>query len=79
MGWYDVATLWDGSKNKYKVPSTSKERVENTGNNVDVENGHTYGHAYNTYDGHTDGHVDARTWSDVVSRGTIRRRNTQLS
>ena len=77
MGWDDVATLWDDQDDKNKVSSTSKERVENTGNNVDVENGHTYGHAYNTYDGHTDGHVDARTWSDVVSRGAIKGRNKQ--
>ena len=66
MGWYDVATLWDGSKNKYKVPSTSKERVDDMLNNVDVDDGHTDRHAY------------ACTWSDVVRRGTIRGSNVQL-
>ena len=32
----DVATLWDDSNDKYKTSSTSKERVEDTGNNLDV-------------------------------------------
>ena len=67
MGWVYLATLWDNSNYKYKMSSTSKERVEDTVNNVDVD------------DRHIDGHADTRTWSDVVSRGTIRRRNTQLS
>ena len=39
--------------------------VEDMGNNVDVD------------DRHTDGHADSRTWSDTVSRGTIRKRNVQ--
>ena len=37
--------------------------VEDMGNNVDVDDGHTYGHA------------DTRTWSDEDIRGTIGGRN----
>ena len=65
MGWDDVPTLWDESDDKGKVSSTSKERVEDTGNNVDV------------CDGHTDMHADARNWSGVVIRGTIGGSNVQ--
>ena len=39
--------------------------VEDTVNNVDVDDGHTYCHA------------DTHTWSDIVSRGMIRGRNMQ--
>ena len=35
------------------------------GNNVDMD------------DGHIDGHADTRTWSDVISRGTIVGRKVQ--
>ena len=66
MGWDDVVTLWGDSNVKDKVSSTFKARVEDTGNNVDVD------------DGHTDGHVDTCTWSDVVSRCMTRGRNMQL-
>ena len=45
--------------------------IEDTLNNVDVDDGHTDGHADNVDDGHTDGHADTRTCSDVVSRGMI--------
>ena len=31
--------------------------VEDTGNIVDVDYGHTYGHAGNIYHGHIDGHA----------------------
>ena len=65
MGWDDVATLWDNSNDKDKVPSTSTERVEDTGNNVDVD------------DGNTNAHADSHTWFFVVIRGTIRGRNVQ--
>ena len=40
--------------------------VEDTGNNVDVD------------DGHTDGHEDTSTWFDIVSRGAIGGSNVQL-
>ena len=63
MGWDNVEMLWDDSDDKYKVSSTYKERVEDTVNNLDVEDGHTYGHSY------------ARTWFYVVRRGTIGVRN----
>ena len=45
MGWGDVEMLWDDSNDKEKESSTSKERVEDTGNNVDVNDRHTYTHA----------------------------------
>ena len=51
--------------------------VEDMGNNVDVDDGHTYGHTVNVDDGHTDGNVDARTWYDVFRRGTTKGRNVQ--
>ena len=66
MGWDDVSTLQDESDDKYKVSSTSKERVEGTGNNVDVDDGRMYSH------------VGTRTWSEVFKRGTIRVNNLQL-
>ena len=65
MGWDNVAMLWDESNDKDKVSWTSKERVEDKGNIIDV------------YDGHTDGHTYTRIWSDVVSRGTIRESKVQ--
>ena len=65
MGWDDVATLWGDSNDKDKVSSPTKEPVEDTGNNVDVN------------DGHTDRHADTYNWSDVFSRGKIGRRNVQ--
>ena len=77
MGWDDVATLWDNSNDKDKVSSTSKEHVKDMRNNVDVENGHIDRHAGNVDHGHTDGHTDTRTWSDLVSRCTIRGRKMQ--
>ena len=40
--------------------------VEDTVNNVDVN------------DVHTDGHVDTHTWSDIVSRARIGGMNVQL-
>ena len=40
--------------------------VEDTVNSVDVD------------DGHTDGHADTCTWSNVVRRGAIGGRNVQL-
>ena len=55
MGWDDVATQWYNSNDKDKVQSTSKERVEDKGNNVDVDDGHTYGHTYTC------------TWSDIYA------------
>ena len=66
MGWYDVSTLWEDSDNKEKVSSISKECVEDTGNNVDVD------------DRHIDGHVDTHIWYDIVRRGTIEVRNVKL-
>ena len=42
-----------------------KSSVEDTGNNIDVD------------DENTDGHVDTRTCSNVVRRGTIGGRNVQ--
>ena len=78
MGWDDVATLWDNSNDKDKVPSTSTERVEDTGNNLDVDERHTDRHADNVDHGHTEGHADTCTWSDVVSRGNIGGRNVPL-
>ena len=65
MGWDDVSTLCDNSNDKDKVSSTSKERVKDTVNNLDLD------------DGHTDVYVDTRTCSDVVSIGMIRGRNVQ--
>ena len=65
MEWDDVATLWDNSNDKDKVSSTSKERVEDTGNNVDVD------------DKHTDRHAETHTWYDVAIRGTIKGRSMQ--
>ena len=59
MGWDDVETLCDNSNDKDKVSSTSKERVKDTVNNLDLD------------DGHIDGYADTRTCSDVVSRGMI--------
>ena len=53
------------------------EDVEDTGNNVDVDDGHTDGHVDNVDDGHTDGHIDTCTWSDVLRRSTIGGRNVQ--
>ena len=65
MGWDDVATLWDDSNDKDNISSTSKEPVEDTVNNIDVD------------DRHPDGHSDTRTWYDLFRRGTIRGRNMQ--
>ena len=45
--------------------SMKKSSVEDTGNNIDVD------------DENTDGHVDTRTCSNVVRRGTIGGRNVQ--
>ena len=47
------------------MSSTSKECVEDTGNNVDVD------------DGQTDRYADILTWYDVVNRGTIGGKNVQ--
>ena len=47
------------------MSSKSKELVEDTGNIIDVD------------DGHTNGHADTHTWSDVVSIGSITGRNVQ--
>ena len=52
--------------------------VEDTVNNVNVDDGHTDVHLDNVDDGHTDGHADACTWSDVVSKGTIGGRNVHI-
>ena len=71
----DVATLWDDSKYNDKLSSTSKESVDDTGNNVDVGGGHTYWHTGNVYHGYTGMHADARTSSDIVIRGTSGGRN----
>ena len=51
--------------------------VDYTRNNMDVDDGHTDYSAVNEDHGHTDGHAYTRTWSDIVSRGTIRGRNVQ--
>ena len=53
------------------MSSTSKVFVEYKVNNVDVDDGHTCGHAVNLYHGQTDGHAYVRTWSDIVIRGMI--------
>ena len=71
MGCDDVASLRENSDDRYKVSSTSKKLVEDTGYNVDVDDGHTDGHVGNVNHGYTDTHVYPRTWYDVVSRGTI--------
>ena len=48
-----------------RVILQSDNAIEDTENNVDVD------------DGNTDGHADTRTWSDVVSRGMIVESNMQ--
>ena len=73
-----MATLWDNSNDKDKVSSTSKERVENRGNNVDIDDRHTEGHAGNVEIRYTDTHADTHTWSNVFRIGTIRRRNMRI-
>ena len=78
MGWDYVATLWDDSDDKYKVSSTSKDRVEDTINNVDADERHTNKNLDNVDDGHTDGHVDVCNWSVLVSRDMIRGRNVHI-
>ena len=65
MGWDDVETSWGDSNDKYKVSSTSKERVEYTGNNLGVGDRHTDRHAGNVDHGHTCGHVYTCLLSDV--------------
>ena len=45
MGWDYVATLWYKSYDKYKLSSTSKDSVKDTGNNVYVDYGHTDRHS----------------------------------
>ena len=45
VGWDDAATLCDESNDRYKVSSTSKERLEDTVNNIDVDDGYTDSHA----------------------------------
>ena len=49
--------------------------VEDTGNNVDVDDGHIDRHADNVHHIYTYTHVDVRTWSYVVIRVTIEGRN----
>ena len=78
MGWDYVATLWYKSYDKYKLSSTSKDSVEDTGNNVYVDDRHTYRHEDNVVGGQTDMHADAHAWYELVSSGTIRGRNVQL-
>ena len=70
--------MWDDSNDKDKVSSTSNDCVEDTVNNVDVDDGHTGGHVGNVYHGKTDGHSDARTWSDVSRRGMIGVSNVRI-
>ena len=65
MAWDDVEMLCDYSNDKEKMSSTSLERVDDKGNNVDV-NGR-----------HTDGHSDTHNWYDVVRRGNIEGGNVQ--
>ena len=65
MGWDDVTTLWDNSYDKDKLPSTYKDNVEDTVNNVDKDNGET------------DMQADTRTWSYIVSRGVVVGKNVQ--
>ena len=62
MGWDDIEKLWNDSKIDGKESSISKDRVEDTGNIVDI------------YDIHT----DKRTWSDVFQRDTIGIANVRL-
>ena len=50
--------------------------VEETVNNVD--DGHTDGHAGNVDHGYTYTHADARTWYEIVRRGTILGRNVRI-
>ena len=50
---------------------------EDTGNNVYVDDRRTDGHANNVGDVHTYAHEDSCTWSEVVSRDTIRGSNVQ--
>ena len=47
MGSDDVETFWGRLNDKDKVSSTSKEHVEYTGNNVDVDAVHTNAHVSN--------------------------------
>ena len=61
MGTDNVATLWNDSDDKYKVLSASKKHVEDTVNNIYVDDGHTEGHAYNVNYGHIYWHTYART------------------
>ena len=53
------------------------EVVEDMGNSVGVDDGHTYGSVSNVDCGHIDGHGETGTWSDVVSRSMIGGRNLQ--
>ena len=46
-----------------ELAHTFHQGVEDTGDNIDVDYGHT------------NVHVDAHTWSDVARRGTIGGRN----
>lgn len=52
--------------------------VEDTVNNLDVDNIHKDRHADNLDDGHTYRHEEAHTWPDVVRRVTIKGRNVHI-
>ena len=78
MGWDAVTKFLNDSNDKDRVPSTYNECVEDTGNNVDIDDGQTDGNAGNVDHGYTDTHVDARTWSDVVNRGSTGGRNVHI-
>ena len=55
MGWSNIETLWYDSNINGKESSRSKDRVEDTVNIVDLDDGHIY----------------RLTWYDVISRGTL--------
>ena len=52
--------------------------VEDTGNNIYVDDGSTGGNAGNVYNGYIDTHADALTWSVVVIGGTTGGMNVSI-
>ena len=47
------------------------QNVEDTGNNVDLDDRHIEGHADSLYCGYIGTHEDTSTWYDIFSKGTI--------